>query len=330
MSDPSPPEVVSAPERKSVQLEVTAKEAGSRLDLFLANRLEASRRDVRRWLEGGRVSEQGRVLGLGDKGTSLSAGACLVVENLPPQGSARIQAEPDAPLQVLAEGEGWIAVDKPAGVPVHPLHDGEVGTVLNAVVARHPNILGVGEGELRSGVVHRLDVDTSGVLLVATEARAWERLREAFRAHRVQKVYRALVSGQPDWPEVHSIELGLRVAQHRPARVRVVSAERSGGGAREGWVAQQEMRILETLGSCALVEVRPRTGFLHQIRVSLAHLGHPVLGDRTYGAPETFRGATRHMLHASRVEVDEIRAEAPEPEDFRSLLDRLRAGVAAG
>ena len=330
MTDPNPSPTSPVPESTSTQLQVTEEEAGSRLDLFLAKRLKASRRDVRRWLERGRVSGEGRVLGLGDKGTPLAAGADLVVENLPPLGIARIFPEPDASLHVLADGEGWLAVNKPAGVPVHPLHDGELGTVLNAIVAREPKVLGVGEGALRSGVVHRLDVETSGVLLVGTQVPAWERLREAFRAHRVQKIYRALVSGQPDWPEVHSIEVGLRVAQHRPARVRVMDLDPASDRARPVWMAQQEMRVLETLGDCSLVEVRPRTGFLHQIRVTLAHLGHPVLGDGTYGSDENASRAGRHMLHAARVQVDEIDVEAPDPEDFSSLVERLRADAMEG
>jgi 23S rRNA pseudouridine1911/1915/1917 synthase len=233
-------------------------------------------------------------------------------------GERRALPDPDAPLAVLAAGPGWLALDKPAGVPVHPLAEEERGTVLNALIARHPGVHGVGEGGLRSGIVHRLDVDTSGVLLVATEAAAFERLREAFRRHRVEKVYRALVGGLVR--EAGAAELPLALARHRPARVRVAApGERGARAARLAW------RPLERFAAATLVEVRPRTGFLHQIRVAMAHLGHPVLGDRAYADPSSAGAAPRHMLHASELAFEEVRAASPDPPDFRELLAALRA-----
>ena len=220
---------------------------------------------------------------------------------------------------MLASGPGWLAVDKPAGTPVHPLRADETGTLLSAVLARHPETQGVGEKGLRSGVVHRLDVDTSGAMLFAVTEPAWQRLRAAFREHRVEKVYRALVAGRIDAGEA---QVGLLTARHRPAKVRVVDAgeARSARGVRMGFMRWEPIQYFE---SATLVEARPTTGFLHQIRATFAHFGHPILGDRTYADEATSRAAARHMLHAASVRFEEVAADSPEPEDFKAVRERL-------
>jgi 23S rRNA pseudouridine1911/1915/1917 synthase len=185
-------------------------------------------------------------------------------------------------------------------------------------------VQGVGEGGLRSGVVHRLDVETSGVLLFALEESAWQRLRAAFREHRVEKVYRALVAGRVD--AAGGAEVGLVLARHRPARVRVLSEEerRRSRGAR---VCVMSWRPLEHFAAATLLEVRPVTGFLHQIRAVLAQSGHPLLGDRTYAPAEVAAAAPRHMLHAAALRFEEVAAESPEPEDFRRCCAGLRGAA---
>jgi len=296
---------------------VAPADAGRRLDVFLADRLSLSRAEVRRLLGRGAVSVDGRRVAESAKGTALAAGSRVGVAPFSRPDERRALPDPDAPLVVLASGPGWLAVDKPAGVPVHPLREEERGSVLNAVAARHPELHGVGEGGLRSGVVHRLDVDTSGVLLVATAEAAWRRLREAFRAGRVEKVYRALVRGRME--TAGSGELPLVLARHRPARVRV--ARPGDRGARTVEIA---WRPLERFADATLVEVRPRTGFLHQIRVVLAHVGHPILGDRVYADAATAGAAPRHLLHASALAFEEISAASPDSPDFAAKLEQLR------
>jgi 23S rRNA pseudouridine1911/1915/1917 synthase len=303
------------------ELVVHAREASWRLDLFLARRLGLTRAEARRLLEQGAVVLGGRRLGLHDKGSRLVAGTRIEVAGRVSRRELAPLAEPQLPLRVLSQGPGWLAVDKPAGSPVHPLRSGEQGTLLNALAARHPAVVGVGEAGLRSGVVHRLDVDTSGVLLFALEDAAWTRLREAFRAQRVEKVYRALVRGRL-CGEGHE-RLVLHVARHRPARVRVLRP--GGAGGVQERAAELRWRVLEALPGATLVEVRPRTGFLHQIRVTFAHLGHPVVGDRTYGAAadDPFR-APRQLLHATRLRFEEVAAESPDPPDLTAALQALR------
>ena len=356
-SDPSRPAVVQA---SSICLQPSDR--GARLDRLLGSRLGLSRSQVRRLLADGSVSLDGRVRGYADKGLPLPGRGRLEVRPFRAGSQQRVRAERSAPgrgqslesaderddstppagsVCVLARGDGWLAVDKPAGWPVHPLREDETGTVLNAVAAEHPEIQGVGdEGGLRSGVVHRLDVDTSGVLLFATDDAQWHRLRAAFRAHRVHKQYRALVAGElhpgsslgaslgpslgpslGEWGE--PMEFELAVARHRPARVRVVDAgtRRS----RRGYRVRQSLRVIERFGEASLIEVRIETGFLHQIRVTLAHLGHAVVGDALYGDSQALAlGAERQLLHAARLRFEEVCADSPDPSDFRELLQRLR------
>lgn len=301
-------------------------DAGARLDRFLVDALGVSRSQARTLLASGAVSLEGRTLGYGDKGLALPASGVLEVARFRMPGEQR--ARPAARVAELARGPGWLAVDKPAGCPVHPLAEDETGTVLNAVIAGHPEIQGVGEGGLRSGVLHRLDVDTSGVLLFGTEAGQWQRLREAFRSHRVEKTYRTIVTGCYEGPGVadepgQEMELELAVARHRPAKVRVVDG--TGSRASRAYTVRQRVRLLEPLREATLLEVRIETGFLHQIRVTLAHAGHPVVGDALYGDDAALAlAAPRQMLHAAHVRFEEVEAESPDPDDFRAMLESLR------
>ena len=303
-------------------LPIREEDRGQRLDRFLAEHLRLSRSQVRRLLARGAVSVGGRSVDEDAKGLSLQPGPIVEVTPFARPEDQRASSAPDRPLRVLARGSGWIAVDKPAGTPVHPLREEETDTVLNAVIARFPEIHGVGEGSLRSGVVHRLDVDTSGVLLFATEEAAWQRLRGAFREHLVEKSYRALVVGALEGEG--SLELGLVTARHRPARVRVV-ADAELRSARGAHIGVLRWRSLEVFAGATLVEVLPKTGFLHQIRVSLAHLGFPILGDRTYGPASDPIPVARQMLHAARASWGEIDASSPDPDDFRAALAQCAA-----
>lgn len=299
----------------SARFEVASAAAGVRLDAYLARALGCSRAEARRVLARGVVRVGGRPRGAIEKGERLAAGASVEVEHFVAAAEQHPTAEPELALRVLAEGPGWLVVDKPAGMPVHPLREAERGTALGFVAARHPEIVGVGERGLRSGVVHRLDVETSGCLAFARTEASWCALRQAFRGHRMEKVYRAIAIGSLAGEA--RLELPMVVAQHRPARVRVAE-----GGHRVvlAW------RALEALRGATLVEVRPVTGFLHQIRAVFAHLGHPLAGDLRYGAAEAGDAsqAARAMLHASLLAGAGIRAHAPDPPDFAATLARLR------
>jgi len=305
-------------------LVVGKQDAGRRLDAYLADQLGLTRAAARRLLSRGAVRVGGRPAPA--KGAALVAGLRIEVSAFTPEPLLRPEAQPELLLQVLAQGAGWLVVDKPAGVPVHALSPGEKGSLLSAVAARHPEIAGVGEGGLRSGVVHRLDVDTSGAVLFATEEAAFRRLRAAFASHRVEKRYRAIVRGE--LAEAGEFEVGLAIARHRPARVRVVEAERAALDRRVRR-AKLAWRALEAFCGATLVEITLETGFLHQIRATFAHAGAPVVGDTVYGPHEERLRAPRQMLHACLLRVDEVFAVSPDPADLTALLQALRAAPRA-
>lgn len=276
---------------------------------------------VKRLLESGAVTVDGRTIGRTGKGDPLTGGQRVAVDAFDRPEDQTPIANPDMPLTELAQGEGWLIVNKPAGAATHPLEPDEDDTVLNAVAARHPEIVGVGEAGLRSGVVHRLDLGTTGTLLFALNQPTWERFRAAFREHRTHKVYRAIVAGQ-----VHvgdAITLSLEIAQHKPAKVRVT------GG--EGRLCDLAYRPLEIYPDATLLEVELGTGFLHQIRVTLAYLGHPILGDTHY-APEAphgqagFSDPSRPLLHAYSLTCEEANATCEPPADFLHTARCLREG----
>ena len=265
---------------------------------------------ARKLLAKGWVTLNGRALKASDKGKTVTAADQIIVH----ADFDRVMPCPQGELEELACGSGWVAVAKPAGVAVHPLDAGETQTLLNAAVARYPQMVGVGrEGALRSGVVHRLDVDTSGVMVLALDNDAWDRLREMFAKHQVSKTYHALVWGTPS--DEGRADLHLAVTRHRPAKVSVVGADHP--EARETGLS---WRVVEQRGDVALIEVVLETGFLHQIRVACAHLGFPVLGDRLYGAGVRDL-APRHMLHAARLEWDGQCVVCSAPNDFEAVWD---------
>ncbi|MCP3987234.1 MAG: RluA family pseudouridine synthase [bacterium] len=297
---------------------VGPNEDGWRLDAYLAASLGISRARARRALARGTVTWRERPAGLDAKGAPIAEGDRIQVVREPDPSEALPLAEPDAPLEIVASGDGWVALDKPAGTPVHPLEVDEGGSLANALIARHPELQGVGEGGLRSGVVHRLDVDTSGVLLFALREDAWQRLREAFRSHKVEKTYLAIVAGRLEGEG--ELALQLSVGRHRPAKVRVLSKDDARPG--RGRPTRTRWRSRVAGDEASLVEAWPATGFLHQIRVSLAHLGHPILGDSRYGGPE-HPLAPRQMLHARQLRWKDVEAGCEPPADFAAAIRRL-------
>ena len=297
-------------------LEVPADAAGMRVDVWLANALALPRARVKELLERGAVRVGGRPPRKGDR---TIAGA--QVEVTLPDDDPRPVPQPELPLQLLHVDPQLIAVDKPAGLPSHPLAPGERGTVVNALVARHPECADASADPREGGLVHRLDTLTSGVLLAARTPEAWRAVREAFSGREVDKRYLAVVTGPV--ADDGEIDLPLR---HRGDHVEPALA----GGGRE---ALTDFHVLSRSGDAALLEVRIRTGVLHQIRAHLAAIGAPVLGDTDYGG-RTHPGLDRVFLHAARLGLahpvtgSRLEVAAPLPEELRRVLGALGlAGV---
>ncbi len=293
--------------------------AGQRLDRFLVGRVPGcSRRSAQRAIAAAAVRINGRPA---RKGQSVAAGD---VVTLPDElyVPAVLQANPHLVVPVLYEDSAVIALDKSAGMPSHALRATETDAVPNFLLARYPELVRVGKSDREPGIVHRLDTDTSGVLLVARTPEAYRALRRQFAARRVNKEYLALVEGDVAAPgEVHA---PIAHCAHNRRKMRVCSSRSA-----RGRPARTSFRPLERFGNRTLLAVRIATGVMHQIRVHLASIGHPIVADRLYGtSPGPAPG--RHMLHACRVAFvhpqtgDRIAVSSPLPADFAAVLTLLR------
>ena len=304
-------------------LTLAEEDAGERLDRVLARRCpEFSRSALQRWIEQGRVEQAGEVV---SRKTKALAGAEVSVHPAPPEA---MSAEPqDIPLEVLFEDPHLIVLDKPAGLVVHPAPGHPDGTLVNALLY-HAGVHG-GADPLRPGIVHRLDKDTSGVMVVAKTPQAHERLVEMFQQHALERAYLAIALGRPP----QSITYDTFHARHSAHRKKFTS--RGDRGRR----AVTHLETIELLHGSALVRCHLETGRTHQIRVHLAEHGHPVLGDPLYGKsiadPELRRVSSelgRQALHAvllaftHPITGEAMRFETEPPEDLLGALDSLRAG----
>ncbi|MGZ4612797.1 MAG: RluA family pseudouridine synthase [Kineosporiaceae bacterium] len=292
---------------------------GERLDAALARLLGLSRTAAADLADAGGVRVDGRLIGKGDR---LRAGSWLEVELAPPPVAPEA-AERVPGLRVVYDDDDIVVVDKPMGVAAHPSPGWSGPTVVGGLAAAGYRIATSGAAE-RQGVVHRLDVGTSGLMVVAKSESAYSRLKQEFRDRTVDKTYHALVQGHPD-PLVGTIDAPIGrhpTADHKWAVV-------TGGRA-----SITHYRVLEAFPAASLVEVRLETGRTHQIRVHFAALRHPCVGDLTYGADPRLAeqlGLQRQWLHAVRLGfvhplTDEwVEFESPYPPDLQSALERLAA-----
>ena len=292
-------------------LEVPADAAGMRVDVWLAGALELPRARVKELLERGAVRIGGRPPRKGDRTVAGARVEVTLTDEDP-----RPVPQPELPLSVIHLDPQLVAVDKPAGMPSHPLQPGERGTVVNALVARHPECVDASADPREGGLVHRLDTLTSGALLAARTAEAWRALREAFSGRQVDKRYLAVVTGPV--ADEGEIDLPLR---HRGDHVEPAMS----GGGRE---ALTDFRVLSRAGDASLLEVRIHTGVLHQIRAHLAAIGAPVLGDTDYGG-RPLPGVDRFFLHAARLGFSHpatgsrLEITAPLPDELHRALEAL-------
>jgi len=307
---------------------VSESDQGSRLDQFLASATEYSRARLVRWLKAGQILVNDRSRPASYR---VRSGDRVSLAVPPPEPSG---LAPEAlALDILHEDNDLIVVNKPPGLVVHPAPGHRGGTLLNALVYHCPDLARVGDLN-RPGLVHRLDKDTSGVLVAAKTAAAHAHLVRQFHDRQVEKTYVALVWGRfaQEQGEIDQV-----VGRHPSARQKMSVHPRRGKPAVTYWKV-----LAEYPGPVTLLELFPKTGRTHQLRVHLAALGHPIVGDATYGGGAArLKGSpvlkglrplvTRQLLHARSLKFahprtgDPVVGEAPIPEDFQAVVQFLRS-----
>ncbi len=289
-----------------------------RLDKAVAKLFGVSRGRAMDWIAEGRVRVDGR---RAPKGAPVVAGSRISVQRPPPDQPV---PEPELPIRIVHADAHVVVADKPAGMPSHPLKPGEKGTAANALVGRFPELARVGPSPREGGLVHRLDTDTSGLLLAARTDAVHAMLRAQFAARTVEKGYLALVAG-----EIHAGgEIALPLA-HDPRDARRMMAISDPEYAEEHAARNAVTRFapVERRSGFTLLDVEIPTGVMHQIRAHLAFIGHPLAGDALYGGP-ALPGLSRHFLHASRLgfahpDGSRARYESPLPEELRRAVEAL-------
>ena len=309
------------------ELTVPTEGEPERLDQFVARSVEGlTRSAVQRLIEEGRVTVDGRL----EKPSLKLRGGERVVAEVPAPAPATPEAE-DIPLTILYEDGDVVVVNKPAGMVVHPGAGTPGGTLVNALLAHCTDLSGIG-GEIRPGIVHRIDKDTTGVLVVAKNDRAHEGLSRQFRDHTIKRIYLALIFGSP---RTDSGRIEGAIGRHPTDR------KRMSGKARHGKHAVTHWKVLARYAGVSLVRLRLETGRTHQIRVHLAESGHPLVGDEVYGGGgreanlrdpvlrKLIRELGRQALHAKTLGFihptrgDFLEFDTELPADMARIIDYL-------
>ena len=299
-------------------LTAAAENAGARLDTFLAEQLEISRSAAARLIEEGRVRREGKALA---KNYRLLGGETLTAELPEAPAEARVAAQ-DIPLDVVYEDEDVIVVNKPAGMVVHPAPGHSDGTLVNALLHHCGDSLsGVG-GERRPGIVHRIDRDTSGLIIAAKNDAAHLSRAAQLADHTLARTYECLAVG--NFRE-DSGTVDAPIGRHPTDRKKM--AVRGSGGRR----AVTHWEVVARYNGVTHLRCRLETGRTHQIRVHLASIGHPILGDTVYGAKKPVPGLTGQCLHAVALRFihprtgESVEVRCGLPEEFRAYLRKLGA-----
>lgn len=303
---------------RQLEFLVDSDHKNQRLDIFLSkSQDEFSRSRLKKLIEQGHALVNGSLaptkykLKIGDK----------IILNIPAPSTSKLEAEL-IPLKIIYEDEVMLAIDKPAGMVVHPAPGHEKGTLVNALLNHCSDLSGIG-GVERPGIVHRLDKDTSGVVLVAKNEAAHHALTRQFKNRIIKKTYFALVRGLM---KSASGIIETSIGRHKTNRKKMTA------GTDWGRQAQTRYEVVETFGHFSYLKLFPKTGRTHQIRVHLASIHHPVLGDKLYGGEIAWphMKMSRQALHAHRVEIvhptteTPLILEAPLPSDIDNYLMKYR------
>lgn len=297
-----------------IQHKVTAEEAGTRVDQLLSDLTGTSRSQVQNSIERGKVTLNSKKIKKNGQKVHVDDYIKGVVE-VP---GSDLEPE-DIPLDIIAETDDLIVINKDAGIVVHPDESGHsTGTLVNALLSHSK--LSKGTGSERPGIVHRLDKDTSGVLIIAKNNKTHERLGKAFHDREVEKIYIALVLGVPKTSK-GTINAALRRSSKNRTQMAIHS---------QGKSAITHFEVEEVYAGASLLKIKIETGRTHQIRVHLASIGHPIIGDKVYGDEECNEefeknfGLRRQFLHASSLSIENNMYIAPLKKDLLEVLGQLR------
>jgi 23S rRNA pseudouridine1911/1915/1917 synthase len=315
-----------------LQLSASPEDAGMRLDAYISRQVADCTRSY-----AAQLIRKGHVLvdGAAAKPSHRVKTSEQISIDIPPPEPVELVPEPMA-LDILFEDRHLIVINKPPGLVVHPAAGHPSGTLVNGIFHHCPDLEGIG-GEMRPGIVHRLDKDTSGVIVVAKSARVLADLSAQFKSRQVAKQYLALVHGVPDR---ESGTIDLPIGRHPTDRKKMSTASPRGREALTLW------RVKEKFPGAALLEIDLKTGRTHQIRVHCQSMGHPLLGETVYGSRKirfraaegdavldaALRGIQRQMLHAFQlrlvhpVSAEDLQFQAPVPADMNAVITALRAG----
>ena len=308
---------------KSFQIKVTEEYAGWRLDKFLAEKqVDYSRSLWQKMIREGQVNCNGRIVS--SVSHKIASGENIESKILPEPKENPLPLPEDIPLKVLFEDEYLLVIDKPEGMVVHPGDGSEHGTVVNALLQKFAHFADAFEDKYRPGIVHRLDKDTSGLLLIAKNQEGLERLQRMFKNREIHKTYLAVIHGHP---KKHADTITEAISRHPVNRKKMACIEDGKNAVthfsviKEGYVDNQPI---------AFLEVKIETGRTHQIRVHLAEIHLPLIGDKLYGGSRRNPQAPRQMLHAWELEFKhpfngrKHKFSSQIPADIQALVDRLK------
>ena len=292
-------------------IELMVEETGGRLDKYVADHTELSRAHIQKLIREGKVLVGGRTA-RPKRGITRNERITIMI---PPPDPIEIEPE-NIPLNIIYEDNDIIVVDKPAGLTVHPAAGNQTGTLVNAILAHCPDLTGI-KGSVRPGIVHRLDKDTSGVMVIAKNDATQLSLSTQIKNREITKIYLAMVTGHLT-PQEGAIEGPIGRHPKDRKKMAIVTTGRE---------ARTFYKVQEYIGDYTLLEVSPETGRTHQIRVHLSSIGYPVVGDTVYGGKSKL--IKRQFLHAHRLGFrmpssgEYIEFESSLPDDLSSALEKV-------
>ena len=313
-----------SPPRHMEKIIIKKEQIGERIDKFLAKEFFSySRGEIIKKIKNGEILVNAKKI---KPSHMLIEGDVVKIKNFSKEKSNTLAANKKIPLQILFKDKNIIVINKQAGIQVHPSHNEKINTIVNALINNFPEVINVhddsAEGNLRPGIVHRLDKDTSGVMVIARNKKAFNELKKEFKDRTIEKIYLAICGGT--FIEKEGI-IKKPIARSANYRKQVIAKKNTKTKTRD---AITNYKVIKEFKNFSLVEATPKTGRTHQIRIHLASMGHPIIGDLIYRLSKKNEISTkRQLLHAKELNFSLFSKEyhflAPIPQDFKDFLANI-------